>query len=321
MLINPAAREMFGFDPAAHNGHNFATICQKGAFCGLQKDIQQLRQEGGQALVSIAAAGKYLKANLSTVQGGDGTVACVVMSFRDVTVEEAIDRMKTEFIATVSHELKTPLTSMKGSLQYILGKGKWLTSAERELLEICQRNTDRLIRLITSILDISTIESGGVQFVMTPQVPSELVISAVEELRGLALSRNVTVINTVEADLPLITGDHDRLIQVLSNLLANAIKFSEAGKVVKVQARAINRQLAISIADNNRTIPEAERGKLFKKFQQIDQGEGGSLGGSGLGLAISKEIVERHGGQIEHLPIYSGGNEFIITIPLFEEQV
>jgi signal transduction histidine kinase len=120
--------------------------------------------------------------------------------------------------------------------------------------------------------------------------------------------------------LPFISGDHDRLIQVLTNLLANAIKFSEAGKVVKIQARAVERWLAISIVDNNRTIPEAERGKLFKKFQQIDQGEGGNLGGSGLGLAISKEIVERHGGQIEHLPIYSGGNEFVITIPLYEEQ-
>jgi signal transduction histidine kinase len=208
---------------------------------------------------------------------------------------------------------------MKGSLQYILGKGKWLTGSERELLEICQRNTDRLIRLITSILDISAIEAGGATFALQPQLPGELVICAVEELRGLAMSRNVAIINTVEPDLPMIVGDHDRLIQVLTNLLANAIKFSEPGKVVKVEARVLEGLLAISVIDSNRTIQESERGKLFKKFQQIDQGEGGNLGGSGLGLAICKEIIERHGGQISHQPLFSGGNEFTVTIPLFKD--
>lgn len=319
-LLNPAARQLFGLGAEDDVSGTFSDLCRTGYFCGLRQEIARLLTHGGRAQLSIETGGSFVKAYLTTVHGADGGVNGVVISLRDVTIEEAIDRMKTEFIATVSHELKTPLTSMKGSLQYILGKGKWLTGSERELLEICQRNTDRLIRLITSILDISAIEAGGVQFKMLPQVPSELVINAIEELRGLALNRNVAVSNAVKGDLPLVSGDHDRLIQVLTNLLANAIKFGAPGKVVRVEAKIDDSQLAISIIDSNRTIPEGERGKLFKKFQQIDQGEGGPLGGSGLGLAISKEIVERHGGQIFHKPVLSGGNEFVITIPLYEEQ-
>jgi len=320
VLFNPAAREIFGMGPDLLMGQPLSQVCEHGGFCALHEQVDALWVAGGRAEVALEVHGKFLKVNLVAVPDADGNVAVIVISIRDVTIEEAIDRMKTEFIATVSHELKTPLTSMKGSLQYILGKGKWLTGSERELLEICQRNTDRLIRLITSILDISTIEAGGAKFAMKPQVPGELVICAVEELRGLAMSRNVAIINTVESDLPMIFGDHDRLIQVLTNLLANAIKFSEAGKVVKVEARVDKGFLAISVTDSNRTIQESERSKLFKKFQQIDQGEGGNLGGSGLGLAISKEIIDRHGGQISHEPLFSGGNEFTITIPLFEEQ-
>jgi two-component system, OmpR family, sensor histidine kinase VicK len=114
-----------------------------------------------------------------------GEFAGVVMSIRDITMEEEVDRMKTEFISTVSHELKTPLTSMKGSLQYIISRGKWQTETEPELLKVCLRNTDRLIRLINDILDISKIEAGKLDFPLKPQSIAELVRYAIEEITGV----------------------------------------------------------------------------------------------------------------------------------------
>ena len=243
------------------------------------------------------------------------------MSLRDVTMEEEVDRMKTEFISTVSHELKTPLTSMKGSLQFIMNKGKWLTDTERELLTICLRNTDRLIRLINDILDISKIEAGRVEFTMKPQSIGELVIYSIEEIKSFAMSRNISIINCIGDEVPHIYGDHDRLVQVLTNLLSNSVKFSPAGQVVMVSAVKQGNYVAVSVADHGKVIVWSDRDKLFKKFQQLETSSGGERGGTGLGLAICKEIVERHHGKIYYEMGATGGNVFTFTVPVYEEQL
>lgn len=317
ILCNSAAAEILELNGEVSLGVPLEQLSRKGSFTLVREQVATLLEKGGKLVVSFTVSGKCLKANMASVLNEEGRVMAVVISIRDVTVEETVDQMKNEFITTVSHELKTPLTSIKGALHFILGKCKWLTDTERELLDICSRNTDRLIRLIAGILDISKIEAGGMEFVFKPLVPGELAIYAVEELRGLAMSRKVAVVNTVDADLPLIEGDHDRLIQVLSNLLANAIKYSDEGKVVKVTAYREGAKVVFSLQDMNRTIPESERGKLFKKFQQIDPGGEGRLGGSGLGLAICKEIVVRHKGEISYRPLFAGGNEFYFSIPIY----
>ncbi len=227
--------------------------------------------------------------------------------------------MKTEFISTVSHELKTPLTSMKGSLQYILNRGKWQSEMEPELLSVCLRNTDRLIRLINDILDISKIEAGKMDFSLKPQPVSDLVRYAVEELRGFAMDRKVSVHNYVGGDIPRVYADHDRLIQVLTNLLSNAIKFSPAGKNVMVSAKREGNYVAVSVSDQGETIHWSDRSKLFRKFQQLHAVGAVEGGGTGLGLAICKEIIERHHGRIYYQEGTNGGNVFTFTVPVFEE--
>ena len=213
------------------------------------------------------------------------------MSIRDVTHEEEVDRMKTEFISTVSHELKTPLTSMKGSLQLILGKGEGLTETERELIRVCHRNTDRLIRLINDILDISKIEAGRVDLNVKPESINNLVSYSLDELAGFAQEKGVALKNSVNLEGVPVLGDHDRLIQVLTNLLSNAVKFSPPGKTVTVTAHRDGDFMLVSVIDEGKSIERADREMLFQKFPQLRGGQARELISTDSGLPSARKLL------------------------------
>ena len=320
--FNPAAQRIFGKVPHRVLGLPFELLCKDDGcdeLLGLVSGIGSASETVHSGEMRLQMKGKQLVVKLSVLQEGGEDRAGVVMSFRDVTAEEDVDRMKTDFISMVSHELKTPLTSIKGALQFIMNKGKWLTATERELISVCLRNTDRLVKLINDILDISKIEAGKVEFSYMPHSVNEIVICAIEEVKGVALGRGITVINCAPADLPMVYGDHDRLVQVLTNLLSNAVKFSPEHKVVMVDAARMGNYVTISVADSGHSIEWSDRTKLFRKFQQLERDDMGSRGGTGLGLAICKEIVERHHGRIYYDTGKSGGNVFAFTVPVCEE--
>ncbi|HEY6872106.1 MAG TPA: ATP-binding protein [Geobacteraceae bacterium] len=322
ILFNPAAQKLFDTVPHRVVNRPVDKLHGPAGFSCLADYLDEVRSGGISEAVreeELEVNGKKLKVNLSPLSDETETFAGVVMSIRDVTMEEAVDRMKTEFISTVSHELKTPLTSMKGSLQFILGKGKWLTDMERELLSVCLRNTDRLIRLIGDILDISRIEEGRLEFTFKPQAIGVLVAYASEEIKPLAMERDITISNKIGDDIPPVYGDHDRLVQVITNLLSNAVKFSPGGKEITVSALREGNYVAVSVADRGKVIQWSDRDKLFKKFQRLEGSETGERGGTGLGLAICKEIVERHHGRIYYRGGTTGGNVFTFTVPAYEE--
>ncbi|MBJ6798700.1 ATP-binding protein [Geomonas propionica] len=321
VLFNPAAQQLFGMVPHRVVGQPIEQVCDLVGFTPLLERIRELAQpeRAGGTKEELTVKGKRLHVYLSSLSDEFGNFAGIVLSIRDVTVEQQVDRMKTEFISTVSHELKTPLTSIKGSLQLLLTRSKWLTDTERQLLTVCFRNTQRLIRLISEILDISGIESGGMVFKFKPVSIGELTVYAVEEIKSYAMGRDITIVNTVGEHLPRVYGDSDRLIQVLTNLLSNAVKFSPEGKVVMISAEQEGNYVVVSVADKGRVIQWSDRDKLFKKFQQIECHERGKVGGTGLGLAICKEIVERHHGRIFYTAAQERGNTFSFTVPIIGE--
>ncbi|ACH37040.1 sensor histidine kinase, HAMP and PAS domain-containing [Citrifermentans bemidjiense Bem] len=320
VLFNPAAQQLFELVPHRVVGQSVERLCEMTGFCNVLEQVSDKAQrEPRCGKKEVTVKGKRLHVNTATLQDEAGEFAGMVMSLRDVTKEEQVDRMKTEFISTVSHELKTPLTSIKGSLQLLLTRSKWLTDTERQLLTVCFRNTQRLIRLISEILDISGIESGGMIFNFKPLCIGELAVYAVEEIKSLAMGREITIVNTVGEHLPMVFGDSDRLIQVMTNLLSNAVKFSPEGKVVMVTAEQEGNYVVVSVADRGRVIQWSDRDKLFKKFQQIESTERNKIGGTGLGLAICKEIVERHHGRIFYTAAKEYGNTFSFTVPIIGE--
>lgn len=320
-LFNPAAQRILDVSLHRVAGQQIEQVCSIGGFCQLVDLMREMKEgdllsEGREEHLEIKD--KKLRVTMSPLLDKGWQFAGVVMSIRDVTLEEEIDRMKTEFISTVSHELKTPLTSMKGSLQIILRRGN-LGESENELLRVCERNTDRLIRLIGDILDISRIESGKIEFSFRPESICRLVSEAIEEMRSFAIQRNVILVQNVESDLPAIFGDRDRLFQVITNLLSNAVKFSPEGETVCIEAAVEGRFLRVSVLDKGKSIKKTDRDKLFKKFQKLNSHSSGERGGTGLGLAIAREIIEKHHGNIYYRCGTKGGNVFSFTVPIYEE--
>ena len=322
VLFNPAAQQMFELVPHRVIGQPIEQVCETAGFTPLLERIREIGESDRPigSTQELSVQGKRLNVFLSSLSDEQSRFAGIVLSIRDVTVEEQVDRMKTEFISTVSHELKTPLTSMKGSLQLLLTRGKWLTETERQLLAVCLRNTQRLIRLISEILDISGIESGGMAFKLRPVSIGEVTVYAVEEIKSYAMGRDITIVNSVGQHLPLVYGDSDRLIQVVTNLLSNAVKFSPEGKVVMVSAEQEGNYVTVSVADRGKVIEWSDRDKLFKKFQQIESSERGKVAGTGLGLAICKEIIDRHHGRIFYTAAKECGNTFSFTVPIIGER-
>lgn len=321
ILFNPAAQAIFDMLSSNVEGNHIEQICEVGGFCRLVEYLGELR-DAEKALPreeEMEVRGKKLKVNISPLFDERRDFAGAVMSIRDVTAEEEIDRMKTDFISTVSHELKTPLTSIKGALQLIMQRGESLNDTELELLRICGRNTDRLIRLISDILDISKIESGRMEFNFKPQSMFEMVKYSIEELGAFAASRRINIRNTITNELPPVYADHDRIIQVINNLLANAVKFSPEGETVTISAEREGSSIAVAVADRGKTINPADRDKLFKKFEKISRADHRDRGGTGLGLAISREIVERHQGRIYYQAGNGKGNDFVFTLPVYED--
>jgi PAS domain S-box-containing protein len=218
---------------------------------------------------------------------------------RDVEEEKRIAQMKNDFVSVVSHELRTPLTSIRGSLGLIAGgvTGE-LPEKARLLVEIAAKNCERLVRLINDILDVEKIESGKMGFHFLPVDLAQLVERAVEDNRAYAEGYGVELRIAATAAGARIWGDPDRLLQVMTNLISNAVKFSPRGGAVEIAtARGIG-DVRISVTDHGRGIPPELRPRIFEKFAQADSSSTREKGGTGLGLSISRAIIERHQGRI-----------------------
>ena len=246
-----------------------------------------------------------------------GAVVGATVTIRDVTREREIDRMKTEFVSTVSHELRTPLASIKGSLHLLLSdEGLVLDETQRHLVDISLKNTDRLIRLINNILDISKMEAGHIHLDLDLHRPGDFIEMAVEGIRGFAESRGIVIESEVAPDAPEVRVDFDRMVQVVTNLLSNAIKFSPERGRVEVGACRAGTRLEIRVTDHGQGIAAEDVGRLFKKFQQLDGRAVRAVGGTGLGLAICRGIVEEHRGRIAVESRPGEGATFIVRLPV-----
>jgi PAS domain S-box-containing protein len=254
------------------------------------------------------------------VQNDGGQVIGRIYVYRDITKETEVDRMKNDFIATVSHELRTPMTSIKGSLGLVLGGVAGPVDGEvKELLTIAQNNTDRLIRLINDILDISRIEAGKMEIKKGPLSLHEAVMRAVRELEGFAAQRSIHVTPVVPDDMPRAMADADRVQQVMVNLLSNAIKFSDVGGVVTVTAGHGSGEVWVRVEDAGPGIAPEHQEMIFAKFHRVDNASTRRTGGTGLGLAICKAIVEDHGGRIWVESEVGKGSAFSFTLPVEAE--
>ncbi len=241
-----------------------------------------------------------------------------MLVFRDITREREVEQMKTDFVSIVSHELRTPLTSIRGSLQLVLGRPQQpeLAQRTRELLDISLKNSERLIRLINDILDISKIEQGSIQLRRVALDPGDLCRTAAQEIETFAAGRDISIQARVPAGLPAVSADRDRALQILTNLLSNAVKFSDSGQRIELTALLSNGSICFSVRDYGRGIAPEDHQLIFEKFYQLDSSLTRNVGGTGLGLAICKALVEEHGGNIWIESTLGNGATLSFTLPL-----
>ncbi len=227
-----------------------------------------------------------------------------------------LDRLKSEFVAVVSHEVRTPLTSIKGSLE-LLGDERFhkLPPPQKELLNICQANTERLISLINDILDFSKLESSKLSLNIESIDAGTVLTEAVENIRNLAGQKGVQIELKVDLSTGSIEADPMRVGQVVTNLIGNAIKFSPEQSRIELFASGDEGQITVSVKDYGRGIAQRDLTRLFQRFAQLDSSTTRKAGGTGLGLVISKGIVEQHGGKIWVESAVGEGSTFCFSLP------
>lgn len=231
------------------------------------------------------------------------------------------DRLKAEFISTVSHELRTPLTAIRASLGMVnSGLFGDLPEEARQLTDIAHQSTERLIRLINDLLDIEKIASGKMRFEMKPHPLHDLLLATIKDNESLA-SRAGVSLRLDEGDVAAtVRGDADRLVQTFTNLVSNAVKFSPANSEVQISVTPLRPDwVRVSIIDHGCGIPESFRPRIFQRFAQADSSDSRAKGGTGLGLAITREIVERHGGDISFETTVGEGTRFHIDLPVLDD--
>lgn len=314
--VNAACQVNWGFLPADLIGKRVVDILIAD---DSQRTLEQLRDAARSNEVAFVE---------TRVKRHNGTIADTIWSVRwaekeealfcvvhDITERKRIEQLKQDFVAMVSHDLKTPLTTIQMVHSLFEANAYGVISAEgQHSLQMAQESTERLIRLVNNLLDIEKLESGTINVQIEDISVSQVVQSSLSSVFATAENKGITVKSSVSPDLRIL-GDEERLVQVVVNLLSNAIKFSNKGDSIQVEAEVVGTMVEFAVKDEGRGVPENLQEAIFEKFKQVERSDETKKGGTGLGLAICKAIVERHGGKIGVRSKPGQGSTFWFQIP------
>ena len=265
-------------------------------------------------------SGRVFQGFTAPVRDDRGGYLGRVWTLREVTEQRELDRLKDDFVATVSHELRTPLTSMMGFLEMIRdGEAGQLTEDQKRFLAIIYRSSERLQRLVGDLLFVARLDASGLQLHFAPTRLDEIARELVDSSAALARAREVDLEPDL-AETPALLGDHERLVQLVGNLLSNALKFTPAGGTVTVRTFVDGDSAVLEVADTGIGIPAAEQDRVFQRFFRSSTATEQAIPGTGLGLVISRAIVEAHGGTITVTSKIGAGTCFRVELPLEPEE-
>ena len=325
--INPSARAILGISPAspvidvpferAIADSRVRSILKRALSSGHAEVADEVAFAVSDAAPEEQFRERIYQVQCATVRDDDGEPAGIVAIFNDITEIRGVEQMKTAFISTVSHELRTPLTSIKGFISTLLTdeEGYFDEATRREFYGIIDSECDRLHRLIKDLLDISRIEQGSAMLMHWQQVDvaglSEKVLAAQR-----SYAKDHVLSQDFPDDFPLVEADPDKIDQILTNLVNNAIKYSPNGGRVCVTGQAAADVITLSVSDEGMGISREHLSKIFENFYRVDNRDNREIGGTGIGLALVKALVEGHHGTVSLESEPGKGTIFTVTLPI-----
>lgn len=330
--INPSARAILGIPPTlpvidlpyerAITDPRVRTILSRALSSGRAEVADEISFAVTDASKEEQFRERIYQVQCATVRDDDGEPAGIVAIFNDITEIRGVEQMKTAFISTVSHELRTPLTSIKGFISTLLTdeEGYFDEATRREFYEIIDSECDRLHRLIKDLLDISRIEQGRSMQMNWQRVNIGLLTDKVLAAQR-SYAKNHILESDFPADFPVIEADPDKVDQILTNLVNNAIKYSPAGGTVRVTGRAdAPESVVLRVSDEGMGISREHLSKIFENFYRVDNRDNREIGGTGIGLALVKALVEGHEGTVTLESELGKGTVFTVVLPVHRSE-
>lgn len=316
-MINPAASQLLNITPQTALNDTFAQVVRHHQFIHLWQRCQQQGREQVET-VEISQRGLFLQVIITPLRDEDLTAEPrgYLVIFQNLTPIRRLETIRRDFISNLSHELRTPLASLKavvetlrdGALEDLAVAGRFLDRADREV--------DALTQMVQELLELSRIESGKVPLRLRPTTLAEIVLPAVDRLRPQAERNQLNLRLEIPTDLPSLMVDGERIQQVVTNLVHNAIKFTSAGGQIVIRGGRQAELVVVEVADNGVGIPAGDIPRIFERFYKADRAR--SQGGTGLGLAIARHLVQAHGGQIWAKSKEGKGSTFYFTLPMIK---
>lgn len=319
LLLNGAARDLLDLRPDDVGRPAQDALGDHAVWRALDRTTRRGADAAEEFTLGSGTRERLFHLNATPLRAAGGRTAGAVAVVRDVTEFRRAERLRRDLTANVSHELRTPLTSIKGFTETLLA-GAWADEAAcRRFLTIIDAEATRLMMLVDDLMALSRLESRAETMELAPVRLDALVEEAVSRLRPQAAQQRIEL-RTSAAEPAVVAADADRLLQVFTNLIDNAIKFTPEGGTVDVALRRDNGDAVVAVADSGRGIPPDDLPRIFDRFYRVERSRSREAGGSGLGLAIAKHIVDAHGGRLTATSRLGAGSTFSVALPLAREK-
>lgn len=332
IMANPGAARAFGKSDEDLTGKKLIEVIRNKEFSDMFYEVLESKSSCQREVSLLYPKNQILRINCVPLEG-DSVVSGVLFVLHDITEIKRLESIRTEFVANVSHELKTPLTLIKGYLETLLDDRKDLREDSLAFLEIAFKNTKRLSRLIDDLLDLSNIELGRIKINKKSISVSEAVENTLTFFSEVITKKELVIQREIPEDLPQAYFDRDRFIQILTNLIDNSIKFTPSSGIIYISAKSVHQTyqkqdsklekkdaeiesfIEISVKDTGCGIPSDDLHHISERFYVVDKARSREMGGTGLGLAIVKHLILAHGGTFKIESELGKGTTVIFTIP------
>ncbi len=315
ILLNQVVEKLFRITMPASKGKNIVRVIRDYELEKLLHESLETGKSIKKQIQVLTPDRRVFRVYVTPTNTGEDRGEVVAL-LRNITDRKMLEEMRSEFVANVSHELRTPLTSVRGFAETLLDGALEDPKTARNFLEIINKETERLTKLLDELLNLSRYEDKNNVITMEKIDMGDLIKRIVDIISPRALEKNLTITTDLPEDLPMVQGDPDMLRQVLINLIDNAVNYTMPGGTICVAASIEQGELRVDVKDNGSGISPEHLSRLFERFYRVDKARSRELGGTGLGLSIVKHIVESHQGRVQVESKVGKGSTFSFLLPL-----